>query len=233
MASSTPANGDIKTQLESLRNRKRFPSFSDDTIALIAADGRVRTYAVETSLFNEGDAAESIYIVLSGHVAVVHIRHGRQYVLHDERDGGTLGEVPAFSGTPYLATAICRMSTTCVVLSIATAKRLVKADAMFAEWIIERLGDRIKRRVTRVESASALSTTQRIARFLLERNSRAPAQRFRLGMSQNQLAEELGTVREVVSRTLTQLEDSGAIEKHSGGWITVNNRAKLSSIAEV
>ena len=232
MPSVTDIAHDIRAQLESLRERKRLPTFTDETIGLIAADGRVRTFAVETNLFSEGDSAGSIYIVLSGHVAVVHVRNGRQYVLHDEREGGTLGEVPAFAGTPYLATAVCRMTTTCVVLSVASARRLVRVDPKFAEWIIERLGDRIRRLVTKVESASALSTTQRVARFLLERDDRASAQRFRLGMSQHDLAEELGTVREVVSRTLSQLEDSGVIEKQTGGWITVKNRGMLSSIAE-
>ena len=232
MPSLTRTAADIRAQLESLRDRKRFPSFGDETIGLIASNGRVRTYAVETTLFNEGDSASSIYIVLSGHVAVVHVRNGRQYVLHDEREGGTLGEVPAFSGTPCLATAVCRMTTTCVVLSVGSARRLVGVDPKFAAWVIERLGDRIRRLVTRVESASALSTTQRVARFLLDRDSRAPAQRFRLGMSQHDLAEELGTAREVVSRTISQLEDSGAIEKHPGGWIAVKDRAILSSIAE-
>ena len=220
-----------RTELESLRDRNRFPSFSDETIRSIAAEGRVRTYDVDTILFNEGDSAGSIYIVLGGHVAVVQVRNGRHYVLHDERDGGTLGEVPAFSGTPYLATAICRMRTTCVVLSVASARRLVRIDPKFAELIIERLGDRVKRLVTRVESASALSTTQRVARFIIDRDTRAPSQRFRLGRSQNELAEELGTVREIISRTLSQLQDSGAIEKHPGGWITVKDRAMLSSIA--
>ena len=223
---------EIRAQLELLRDRKRLPWFSDETLHLIATEGRPCTYGVDRVVFSEGDSAGSVYIVLAGHIAVVHVRNGRQYVLHDERDGGTLGEVPAFSGTPYLATAICRMTTTCVVLSVASARRLVRVDPKFAEWIIERLGDRIKRLVTRVESASALSTTQRVARFLLERDNRAPAQRFRLGMSQNELAEELGTVREIISRTLSQLEDSGAIEKHPGGWITVKDRAMLSSIAE-
>ena len=223
----------IASHLIALRKRNLFPSLSDRAIDLIASEGRLREYERGSAVFREGDAAQHIFMILAGHIAVVHVRDGRQYVLHDEREGGTIGEVPAFSGTPYLATALCRMNTTCITLSIDSARKLVRRDPDYAELVIARLGECIKRLVTRVESASSLSTTQRVARFLIERNSRAPGERFRLGLSQHELAEELGTVRETISRTITQLAESGLIEKHAGGWFTVRNGQELSDIAGV
>jgi len=221
----------IISQLMILRERNLFPSVSDKTIRLIAAEGRVRDYRVNAAVFREGHPARAIYIVLAGHIAVVHVRNGRQYVLHDEREGGTLGEVPAFSGIPYLATALSRMKSTCIAVSIETARRLVRNDPDYADWVIAQLGDRVRRLVSRVESISSLSTVQRVARFLVERDSREPGTRFRLGMSQEELAERLGAVRETISRTLSQLARAGVIAKEPGGWITVTNRPSLMDIA--
>jgi CRP-like cAMP-binding protein len=225
----TSAGGDLVAALRRLKQLGDFPSLPDATISALAKEGRSRTYAAGTTLFNEGDGATAIYIVLDGHVAVVRITEGREYPLHHERPGGTLGEVPVFSGCGYLATAIARVDTVCLVVSAVAAKRLVQNDPGFAAWVIDRLGARIVALVNRFE-ATGLSTTERIARYIAERARLSSGPRFRLGMSQDQVAQELGTVREVVSRVIKRLIDESVIERHTGGWFTVRDAEKLATM---
>ena len=61
---------EIVSRLVTLRERNLFPSVSDKTIGLIASEGRLRDYAVDATVFREGDAARTIYIVLARHIAV-------------------------------------------------------------------------------------------------------------------------------------------------------------------
>jgi CRP-like cAMP-binding protein len=191
----------------------------------------LRHFAAGEILFREGSAASSIFILLDGHVEVSRSRDARAYVLHHERPGGTLGEVPVFSGTTYLATATAVLATACLSVSSGAARRLVAKDAALAAWVIDRLGARIVELVRRVDSATAMSTAQRVARYLLERSARADRERFRLGMSQEDLARELGTVREVISRTLSRLSDDEIIERHAGGWFSVIDSDRLRDCA--
>lgn len=60
-----------------------------------------------------------------------------------------------------------------------------------------------------------LDVRQRLAAYLLEHREGSANQRVALRGSQRELAEELGTVREVVVRALRQLEDAGAIVRES------------------
>jgi DNA-binding GntR family transcriptional regulator len=47
-------------------------------------------------------------------------------------------------------------------------------------------------------------------------------------MSQESLGRELGTVREVVSRSLSRLEEDGIIERAPGGWLVLLDSEALS-----
>lgn len=219
---------DARRGLGLLRGAGAFPNLPDESLERLAAEGSVRNFAASESIFREGAEASAIFIVLEGHVEVSRSTGGREYVLHHERAGGTLGEVPVFSGTGYLATAKASLATTCLSIPATAARRLVAKDVHFASWVIERLGARIVELVKRLETATAMSTSQRIARYVLERSSRSKGERFRLGMSQENLGRELGTVREVVSRSLSRLEEDGVIERTSGGWIVVQDSDALA-----
>jgi CRP/FNR family transcriptional regulator len=222
---------DARRGLNLLRGAGAFPDLPDESLERLAAQGSVRNFAASETIFHEGSEASAFFIILEGHVEVSRSTSGREYVLHHERAGGTLGEVPVFSGTGYLATAKASLATTCLTISASAARRLVARDIHFASWVIERLGARIVELVKRLETATAMSTSQRIARYVLERSARSPGERFRLGMSQESLARELGTVREVVSRSLSRLEEDGIVERTSGGWIVVLDSDALAQRA--
>ena len=219
---------DARRGLSLLRDARAFPGLPDQSLEHLAAEGIIRNFAASETIFREGAEASAFFIILDGHVEVSRSTSGREYVLHHERAGGTLGEVPVFSGTRYLATAKASLATTCLSVSAGSARRLVTRDIHFASWVIERLGARIVELVKRLETATAMSTSQRIARYVLERAARAKGERFRLGMSQESLGRELGTVREVVSRSLSRLEEDGVIERAPGGWLVLLDSEALS-----
>src|SRR6185436_17443479 len=73
----------------------------------LAAQSTVRDVRRGQRVFEEGTAAEGLFIVMEGRVRLVRIsRGGREQVLHSEGPGATLGEVPLLDGDGYVATAI-------------------------------------------------------------------------------------------------------------------------------
>jgi CRP-like cAMP-binding protein len=90
---------------------------------------------------------------------------------------------------------------------------------------------RVRDLVERLDQAATQSVRARLAAFLLKRAEATGAQSFTLGMTQAALAEELGTVREVVVRGLAQLRDIGAIDTAGRGRFVLKDPAGLAELA--
>lgn len=165
--------------------------------AVLAARGIEHRYAAGETLFRAGDEARGLIVVADGKVRVSRQVAGRGQVVHVEGPGGTLGEVPLFTGASYPATAIAMEPT----LAFTRLDRLAFASvrARLAAWIAERA-----------------------------RQSAGPV--VSLGLTHTALAEELGTVREVVVKELAALRRLGAIAPRSGGRLEVRDPALLETL---
>lgn len=107
----------------------------------------------------------------------------------------------------------------------------VRTDPELALALLSRLAGRVRLLVERMDQQTAHSTLGRLAALMLERAAAADGRSFTLGGTQQQTAEEIGTVRELVVRGLRPLRDRGAIESRVGGRYVVSNAAMLSEIA--
>jgi CRP/FNR family transcriptional regulator len=208
------------------------PPFRDAdraAVAAIAAHAVERRFAPDETLFRAGDAAAGLYVVLEGRVRVLRGADGRRHVVHTEGPGGTLGEVPLFAGGRYPATAVAAEPTTCALLTPDALRRAVAAEPAVAFLLLGRLAARVRDLVQRLDDRSTRGVTARLAEYLLARAS--PEGRLSLGLTQTALAEELGTVREVVVRALLALRRQGAIRALGGGRYAVVDRAALEHAA--
>lgn len=183
------------------------------------------------ALWTAGTDARGLLVVLSGRVRVVRAPGGRQYAVHTEVAGGTLGDVPFFAGGRYPATAVAAEPTVCLVLDRATLARAVAADPELAFRCLGRLAGRVRRLVERLDGQTARTVRQRLATLLLARQDAAGAAPFALGASQAEAAEELGTVREVLVRELRHLRASGLVSAPARGRYRVRDRAGLERLA--
>jgi CRP/FNR family transcriptional regulator len=170
-------------------------------------------------------------VVVEGRVRVLRDADGRRHVVHTEGPGGTLGEVPLFAGGTYPATAVAVEPTTCALLTPAALHRAVADEPAVAFLLLGRLATRVRDLVQRLDDRSTRGVTARVAAYLLARASRDPASPLSLGMTQLALAEELGTVREVVVRALAELRRQGAIASLGGGRFAIVDREGLERAA--
>jgi CRP-like cAMP-binding protein len=120
-----------------------------------------------------------------------------------------------------------------VLITHAALDHALKVDTGLAYALLARLSRRVEHLVERVNNLSSRGVSQRLARFLLDRATASSAPTFSLGMTQGELAEELGTVREVVVRSLRQLKDSGAIAARAGGRYAIGELEILREAAGV
>jgi CRP/FNR family transcriptional regulator len=199
----------------------------------VLASAPQRRFARGETLWVAGTDAHSFVIVLEGLVRVVRAPAGRQYAVHTEGPGGTLGDVPFFAGGRYPATAVAVDATRCLMLDRGRVTRVIAADPDFAIRLLARLSTRVRGLVERLDRQQASTVEQRLAELLLRRQAEAGNAPFRLASSQAEAAEELGTVREVLVRSLRALREGGVVQCTSRGWYVVTDARALMARASV
>lgn len=216
-----------------LRRLPLFLEISDAACRELAARSVGRAYRSGETLFTAGAEAQGLYVLTSGRVRVVRDAGGRRHVLHEEGPGGTLGDVPLFEGGGYPATAVAAEPTSCVIVARDGIAAAMRADPALAWRFLGRLAARVRTLVERVDGLTARSVPQRLAALLVARHeSSTRANRsVTLGGTQQEVAEELGTVREVVVRALRTLCETGAIETLGGGRYRVHDAQRLRKLA--
>ncbi|HEU4699367.1 MAG TPA: Crp/Fnr family transcriptional regulator [Gemmatimonadales bacterium] len=222
-----------------LRTFPPFARVAPEALAILARGALERRYAPEEVLYTAGSPARGLLLVVAGRVRVVRGRDGRQHLVHDEGPGGALGEVPVFDGGSYPATAIAAEATRCVLLDEAALRAAVRVDPEVAFVFLRRLAARTRHLVDRVDRLAAQDVRGRLARLLLERHREAGAGAdagadagFALGRTQLEVAEELGTVREVLVRALRELRAAGLVESAGRGRYRVRDARALAALAD-
>jgi CRP/FNR family transcriptional regulator, dissimilatory nitrate respiration regulator len=195
------------------------PLFADESrqvVSALARRGIEARFAPNEVMFLAGSEPRGWYVVLEGTVRVVRGSGSRQHVVHTETVGGTLGEVPLFGGGTHPATGIAAESTQCAVFSRRALESAIGEAPAIAFIIARRLALRVRRLVDRLDERSAKSVQERLIEFLMARPRNLRSE-ISIGMTQQALAEELGTVREVVSREMRELVRKGWMEVKGGG----------------
>ncbi|HEU4565859.1 MAG TPA: Crp/Fnr family transcriptional regulator [Gemmatimonadaceae bacterium] len=201
-------------------------------IETLARHAVERRYAAAEVIFTAGAEPRGLFIVLEGQVRVLRARGGRQHVVHTERAGGTLGEVPLFADGAYPATAVAAEPTRCALLSREAIRAAIATNPEIAFLLLGRLASRVRVLVERLDRVALQGARARLAAYILSRPPGRDGRTLTLGMTQSELAEELGTVREIVVRGLQELRRRGAIRSIGGGRLEILSRAALERMAE-
>lgn len=195
-------------KLKTLRVNPYFDELPEGVLKEIAAQTQLREYERGDMLFWEGDPCAGLHIMESGSVKLYRISpQGRQYIISVLTDGATCNEVPAFDGGTNPVNVEALEISRVWVVDALTLRELVKSNPEFALKILSKFGQNLRNLVHKVSEMAFYQVTHRLARLITE----LPVDESRPHWTQEQLAARLGTVREVVSRSLKELEKSGAI----------------------
>ena len=195
-------------KLKILRGNPYFDDLPESVLKDIAAHTQLREYERGDVLFWEGDPCAGLHILESGSVKLYRISpQGRQYIISVLTEGATCNEVPAFDGGANPVNAETLETSRVWVTDSEMLRGLVVSNPEFALKILNKFGQNLRNLVRKVSEMAFYQVTNRLARLITE----LPVDDTRPHWTQEQLAARLGTVREVVARSLKELEKSGAI----------------------
>lgn len=197
---------------------------------------RERTLKAGETLFAEGEPCRGLHVLVEGRVELRQVSpRGREQVLHVEGPGATLGEAPLFDREGYVASAVAAAPSRVLFVPRAAVIALFRRHPAVALSLLETMARRVRRFAELAGSLTFRPVHERLARYIASAAGSpdrpvAPGLAVDLALTQEQLAARLGTVRELVSRALSQLEESGVIAR-ARSRVVIRDPARLAALA--
>ncbi|HXZ18606.1 MAG TPA: Crp/Fnr family transcriptional regulator [Candidatus Acidoferrales bacterium] len=169
-------------------------------------------------LFSEGDPSAGLYLVAAGKIRIFKLSAaGREQVLAVEGPGSSFAELPVFDGGSYPASASALEDTEVLFVSRKDFQNFCREHPEVALKVLAVVGARLRRLVGIIEDLSFTTVRQRLIALIVrlaeaEGTTSKSGIRVELTKSHQDLAAELGTVRELVSRNLSRLQAEGFLE---------------------
>jgi CRP/FNR family transcriptional regulator len=214
-----------------------FRDLDEVILGILARRAIVKRLRRNEILFLAGEPAKGMYVIASGSIRAFRTSpDGREQIIHVERAVTTIAEVPVFDGGNYPSTTAADEPTTLYFLDKQQVLNTAIEHPQLALATVKLLASRLRRCAELVETLSLREVGQRLARLLLEEARSRGAHTdhgtaIKLPLTHNQLAARIGTVREVVTRTLIKLQDQGLIV-HEGKDILIPDTKAFAAYAE-
>jgi CRP/FNR family cyclic AMP-dependent transcriptional regulator len=187
---------------------------NDAELSVIGAHAVARGYPKHAIIVNEGDATDSLYIILEGRVKVfVSDDEGREVVLSTQGPGEYFGELVLDEG-PRSASVMTLEPSRFLVVPKADFRDFVCKNPAFALSVIDKLIHRVRALTERVKTLALMDVYGRVARLLLElAEERDGVMVIEERLTQQDIANRVGASREMVSRILKDLSVGGYISQ--------------------
>ena len=199
------------------------------TLEHIAEVGIFRRVPAGTVMFSEHSPCAGFPLVLSGSVRVLQrYPNGRELQLYRVKPGESclLSGSCLLAHTEYAASGIAETAVELLVVPPAEFNALVATDETFRSHVFTLFSERLAGLMQVVEAIAYQKLDQRLAALLVNRD----AESGEIRATHQALADELGSVREIVSRLLRSFEDRGWVDL-GRERIRVVDRAALAGLA--
>jgi CRP-like cAMP-binding protein len=208
-----------------MKNLEQLPFFKQFSPVLREAmfeKGDVKIYEHSDEIFSTGDADTDFYMLVAGRIQTKKIsRGGQKRILRTVQPGDTFALVSLFDHKPMFITAeVVGEESKVFVIPRGDFMDLVEKYSELARFIIDGLVRRIRRYGDAVTNMTVYTTEQRFISYLfdlvdaqVDDPSSTKEMTIRLPDSVKTIAEQLGTVREVLSREISKMARKGWLEK--------------------
>jgi len=201
-----------------------------DDLALLRGRAIHQTFPRGRIILLENEPCPGMYLVESGRVKLFRTSgEGREQVLMLIPPGGSFNDVPVFDGGPNAAAAAAMERSSLYLLPKEHVLAAVGAHSESALALARTFASQLRTLANLVEDLSFRHVTSRVAKLLLQ-YADAPPGASRPRLTQQDLASMVGSVREVVGRSLAALEREGAV-RIDRARIVVTDREALRRMA--
>jgi len=193
-------------------------SLTPAELKTLAARTVRKLFSAGELLFSEGEPCNGLHIIGRGKVRIFKTSvNGREQVLAVNVPGESVAELPVFDGGPFPASAVAIDDAEIAFISRRDFQAYCMEHPEVALKVLQVVGSRLRRLVGIIEELSFTTIRQRLIAVLLklaESDGKKSTRgiEFQLPATHQELANQLGTVRELVSRNLMRLHAEGLLD---------------------
>jgi CRP/FNR family cyclic AMP-dependent transcriptional regulator len=235
-----PKRGEDVTRtisLESLRNVPLFRDFDLAELAEVAQLVTTRRFAKHQTIFREGDPGQTFYLILGGSVAIVRIAtDGRETILSILKERDFFGEMSIFDTSVRAASVRTLTDVEVGVIERDDFLALIDRSPRIGRLLVISLSDRLRAANKMIAATTSRDIRSRLASVLLNlmQNFGEPVSngvRISLRLTNQEMANMIGTTRETVNRTLNRFWDEHLIDMRTSHVVIVDPE-KLRAIVD-
>ncbi|WP_088622777.1 Crp/Fnr family transcriptional regulator [Oceanicola sp. 22II-s10i] len=224
-------------KIEAIQSCYLFSEADRQGLSALAQASRMVRSAKGTTIFQEGDEADGLRVMLSGLVRIwIADQEGRELTLALVEPGETFGEIAMLDGLPRTANATALEDSECLVTPSGALDAALAQDTKLARHLIQLLCELLRRNTETMGAFAFLGLDGRLAQKLHDlalshatvSGGRAQFQRQ---FSQTDLAQMLGVTREAVNKRLKALTHDGLIQQ-TEGLIAIPDLGALAARAQ-
>ncbi len=207
---------------------KRIPLFAnlaDDDLAAVVDIAMTRTYPKNTLIISEGDTNDSFFVVLSGKLKIfLSDEDGKEIILGMKGPGDYFGEMALFDEQPRSACLMCVEPSKLLTIGADHFKNFLRQNPSVALNSISELCRRVRSLNEQVKDLALKNVYERLAKTLMQLSEERNGKRvIEQKVTQQDLANMVGSSREMVSRIFNDLIRGGYISKERN-QITINQK---------
>jgi len=208
-----------------LKSIDLFSSLGEESLQILAKQARKKTFESGEIVFLEGDLPGGIYIVQDGWLKATKVsRDGREQILDTIGPRYAINAHTVFTHNPLVATLTALEPSTLWIIPANAIIKLIEAQPKAAMGIVTTLARRIEFLVNKIEDLSLRSVESRLARHLMENQTGGIHVRKKWA-TQAKMAAELGTVLDVLNRTLKNFEEHNLIKVNRDQILIIDMQA--------
>ncbi len=214
-----------------LKSSPFFAGLSDVDMDALMDIARVREHPRGELLFSDGEEATGFFVVLDGKVKVYKLSpEGKERILHIIHPGNTFAEAAIFGEGLYPAYAEPLQVSKLLFLPKEGFLNLLMNNGRISINMIAGLSKFLRQFANQIEDLTFKDVPSRLARYLMELSGGTKTT-VELPISKSQLASNLGTVSETLSRTLRKLSEDDLINV-AGKKVEIFDFERLEELSE-
>jgi CRP-like cAMP-binding protein len=224
--------------IQALQQTALFGNLEMPDLQALSSRAVERTLKKGEILFLAGDAADGLYVVVKGAIRAYRVgADGREQVIHVERSGSTLAEVPVFDGGLYPSTTAAEEDSSLLFIRKEDVVQLCLDRPVISLAALKLLARRLRNCAAMIENLSLRDVDRRLAQLLADESAdyahrHGDSIEFELSLTHQQIAARIGSVREVVSRAFTRLQQSGLVQAKGRRIVVPSEKALRAFVAE-
>ena len=208
-----------------LRGISLFSTLDEKTLLMLAQASKVQRVEKGAVLFFQSDPSECAYIVQQGNIWIVlSSRDGRDMIINEMRPGDMFGELGVLTKQPRSTNAIAHTVSDLLVIPLDAFLHVIDAEPQLARRILELTAQRLQQSGEREGALAFMDAQARLARLLLELHKLEKETGY-IRISQEELANRTGLIRQTVAKALGKWRQQGYLLTGRGRIVLLNHSA--------